>query len=71
MISNSTVTFGAKIFNSQDKYFMNPKICIDCGIDGFSLNDSDGELYGYLCLNCQNAEEEASGEYLSDWEEEE
>ena len=52
---------------------MNPRNCIDCGIiDGeFPLYDADGEFCGYLCLDCQNAEEEASGEYLSDWEEEE
>ena len=52
---------------------MNPKTCIDCGstVGRFPLYDSDGDFYGYLCLGCQNAEEEASGEYLSDWEEEE
>ena len=52
---------------------MNPRHCIDCGSTdgGFHLYDSDGEFYGYLCLDCQNTGEETSGAYLSYSEEEE
>jgi len=39
--------------------------CLDCGgTEGeFPLYGLDDELEGYLCLDCQDAEEEASGEY--------
>ena len=39
--------------------------CLDCGsTEGeFPLYGPDDELEGYLCLDCQNAEEEASGVY--------
>jgi len=39
---------------------------MDCGSgDGeFSAYDVDDEMIGYLCLDCQDAEEEASGEYV-------